>query len=853
MAVATGTKLGPYELGSSVGAGGMGEVYRARDSRLQREVAIKILPATYSSDPQRLHRFEQEARAAAALNHPNILSVYDIGRQEESPYIVSELLDGDTMRERLRSGPLPVRKVLDYAMQIAHGLAAAHEKGVVHRDLKPENIFITKDGRVKILDFGLAKLTLADPATEDATRTVHTEAGCVVGTVGYMSPEQVRGQATDARTDLFSFGAILYEMLSGERAFKGDTAADTMTAILTREPPELAQSNAQVPVALERIVRRCLEKNPEERFHSAYDLAFDLGMLSSGSSVSSVAAQGAPAAIKHWLPVAIGALVLVTIAAAAFLGGRASVPLPEPPVYHQLTYRRGLIDAASFAPDGHTIMYNAAWDGQVTQLFSTRYDSPGSVPLNLTKVNLLSVSPTGEMAVLLDRHVLAGWTGIGTLARLPLNSVAPRPVLEDVADIAWSPSGAEYAVVRYIDQRFRLEYPVGKILYETSGWISYPRFSPDGKHIAFMDHPLFGDDRGSITMLDLAGKRSELTPVFASEAGLQWLPSGEEVWFTASDSGISTALFAVTTGGHRRTVARAPGRIILQDIARDGRVLLLDESFRRGTFALGPGAQKEKEVGVLDWNVLRGISPDGQYVLSSEQGEGGGANYSIYLRKTDGSPPTRLGEGDAWSLSPDGKWVASTPLTAPRNIVLLPTGAGEPRQITHDASDHSVVHFFPDGKRIAFTAVEPQGRPRVYIQSIDGGPAHAITPEGTSGGLVSPDGRWVLASNRRGNTSLYPTEGGEPRAVPGIALDDSVCGWSEDGKSLFIWNTGEVPGRIYRLNISSGAREIIKEMVPSDTAGVLGMGPVTVTPNGKYYAYGFTRELADLYVVTGLK
>ncbi len=850
MALATGTKLGPYELSSSVGAGGMGEVYKARDARLGRDVAVKILPASYSSDPQRLYRFEQEARAAAALNHPNILSVYDVGHQQGSPYIVSELLEGESLRMRLRSGALPVRKALDYAMQMAHGLAAAHDKGIVHRDLKPENIFITKDGRVKILDFGLAKLTSFESVPEDAT--MQTQAGQVVGTAGYMSPEQVRGRPADARTDLFSLGTILYEMLSGERAFKGDTAADTITAVLTKEPPELTRSNAQVPIALEHIVRHCLEKNPEERFQSANDLAFDLSMLSSASSTT-VPQQVAAAHKRRWLPAVILAAVVTAMAAVAFFAGRVSAPRPEPPVFHQLTFRRGWIDGASFAPDGHTIVYNAAWDGDPLQLFSTRDDSPGSIPLNLTKVNLLSVSRNGDMAVLLNRHTLAAWTNIGTLAKLPLNSVAPRPILDGVADVAWSPSGADFAVVRYVDQRFRLEYPVGKVLYDTAGWISYPRFSPTGDRIAFMDHPVFGDDRGSISVVDLAGHKTNLTGVFASEAGLQWNPSGDEIWFTASESGISTALFAVTPAGRRRVVARAPGRMILQDIARDGRVLLRDESFRRGTFALGPGETKEKDVAVLDWNVVRGISADGEYVLSDEEGEGGGANYSIYLRKTDGSPPTRLGDGDAWSLSPDGKWVASTDLSEHPQIILLPTGAGEPRQITHDQSDHAAVYFFPDGHRITFTAVEPQGRRRAYVQDLNGGAARAITPPGISGGPVSPDGQWVLTTDFQGHHWLYPAGGGQPRDVHGLNLNDRTAGWSSDGNWLYAWNSEEVPGKIYRVNINTGVRELLKEMTPSDAAGVLGIGPVLVAPSGKYYVYGFTRDLADLYVVTGLK
>src|ERR1700756_3257149 len=293
MALTLGSKLGPYEIQSSLGAGGMGEVYRARDSRLKREVAIKVLPQALSLDADRLRRFEQEALATAALNHPNILAVFDIGTSEGSPYVVSELLEGETLRERLRSGPIAVRRTLDYALQIAHGLAAAHEKGIIHRDVKPENLFLTKDGRVKILDFGLAKLAQAERGVHTSLPTVThgTEAGVVLGTAGYMSPEQVRGMTLDARSDIFSFGAILYEMLSGKQAFHGDTPADTMSAILKEEPPELSEASRNVPAALERIVRHCLEKNPAERFQSASDVAFSLEALTEISTASKSGAQ----------------------------------------------------------------------------------------------------------------------------------------------------------------------------------------------------------------------------------------------------------------------------------------------------------------------------------------------------------------------------------------------------------------------------------------------------------------------------------------------------------------------------------------------------------------------------------
>src|SRR5277367_2779461 len=295
MNLASGARLGPYEIVAPLGSGGMGEVFRARDTRLKREVAVKVLPPAVSSDPERLRRFEQEALATAALNHPNILAVFDIGTNDGAPYVVSELLEGETLRERLRSGPIPMRKALDHALQIAHGLAAAHEKGIIHRDLKPENLFITKDGRVKILDFGLAKLTQTESGGHAPTMTHVTEVGTVLGTAGYMSPEQVRGVAVDARSDIFSFGAILYEMISGKRAFHRETAADTMSAILKEDAPEFAETNRSVSPALERIVQHCLEKNPESRFHSASDIAFDLEHL---SGLSGSAARLATAGVE---------------------------------------------------------------------------------------------------------------------------------------------------------------------------------------------------------------------------------------------------------------------------------------------------------------------------------------------------------------------------------------------------------------------------------------------------------------------------------------------------------------------------------------------------------------------------
>src|SRR5438132_3631766 len=514
--IATGTKLGRYEIRSQIGAGGMGEVYHAFDPKINREVAIKVLPAAFSADKDRLARFEQEAQAAGSLNHPNILSIYDVDTHGGTLFVVSELLEGETLHDRLNAAALPSRKALDYALQIAKGLATAHERGIVHRDLKPENIFITNDGRVKILDFGLAKLTEARAGsgteTDTPTLKVMTDPGTVIGTVEYMSPEQVRGRPVDHRSDIFSFGAVLYEMLSGKRAFRGESPVDTMSAILKEDPPELSTTDSSVAPGFGRVIRHCLEKNPEERFQSARDLAFNLETLSgtpSGPALSSTNVVVTPIGPSRRIwPIVVGAVVFVVAATAviAFIAGRRA-DSAAPPVYHKLTFRRGTIWSAKFAPDGQTVVYSAAWNGNLLDIFTTRPESTESHSLGIQNADVLAISSTGEMAILLNRRFQYHLISRGTLARVPLVGGAPRELLEDVEQADWSPDGANLAVVRWVEGRHRLEYPIGKVLYETSGYISHPRVSRTGDLVAFMDHQIEGDNRGWVAIVDLAGKK----------------------------------------------------------------------------------------------------------------------------------------------------------------------------------------------------------------------------------------------------------------------------------------------------------------------------------------------------------
>ncbi len=858
----SGTKLGPYEIVSLLGAGGMGEVYRARDSRLKRDVAIKVLPQALSLDADRLRRFEQEALATAALNHPNILAVFDIGTNEGSPYVVSELLEGETLRERLRSGPIAVRKTLDYALQIAHGLAAAHAKGIIHRDLKPENLFLTKDGRVKILDFGLAKLTQADLSKEGAgatslpTMTHATEAGVVMGTAGYMSPEQVRGIAVDARSDIFSFGAILYEMISGKRAFHRETAADTMSAILKEDPADLTETNRNVSPALERIVQHCLEKNPEQRFHSASDIAFDLEHLTgvSGTSTRLATVESARPQSKMFAALAGGfAVALLMLGIGWWLGRGSGAALAE---YKQITFRTGSIGHARFTPDG-SIVYSAQWDGDESQLYLARIDDPGSRELGLKDAELLAISKSGELAVRLRTVVLPGYARLGTLARVPLSGGTPREVLDNVQDADWAADGESMALVRYIPEKshWRLEYPVGKVLVDSITWISHPKISPDGKWVAFADHENNGgDDEGSVAVISSDGKGTEkkLSSGWESVQGVVWSPAGDEVWFASTNTGSGDEPRAVSLSGKLRSITNVPGGMWLEDI-RNGTALAITHQNRVSIRGMAPGGKEERELGWFGWSLLSDISHDGHKILFTEAGDGGGPNYTVFLRDTDGSPPSRIGEGDALSLSPDGKWaITKPPKGGPLNLV--PTGAGEAMQITHDTVNYDMVRWFPDGKRLLASGIEAGHGERDYVIDLSSGDAKPITPDGMAGTHLSPDGRSAAVLNPDGKWGIWSLENNSFRQITGFDASYHVVGWSADGGSLYAYSSRALAreGKVYRVNTETGKIDLWKTY-GSVAAGIRSPGGITVASDGNSYAYGYGVTLSQAFVVTGLK
>jgi Tol biopolymer transport system component len=738
VSLAPGSRLGPYEILGQIGAGGMGEVYRARDPRLGREVAIKVLPAAMSADPERLRRFEQEARAASALNHPNILAIHDIGTNSSdgAPYVVSELLEGETLRERISGTALAPRRAIEIAKQLASGLAAAHEKGIVHRDLKPENVFLTSDARVKILDFGIAKLTQPEGSiasqTSLPTQTPGTEPGVVIGTIGYMSPEQVRGKPVDARTDIFSFGAILYEMLSGRRAFKGDTAADTMTAILKEDPPELSETGKNVPPALQRIVRHCLEKSPEARFRSASDIAFDLEALSETSSEARAAVVSGPAK-NRILTAAIAAVAAAGLLLLAYGAGRRSpaAAAAGPPLrayFTQLTSDPGVEEYPALSPDGKLLAYVSRASGN-RDIYVLRVG--GKNPIDLTKDEPAddiepAFSPDGtQIAFRSERQgggiFLMGSTG-ESVRRLTDTGYTP----------AWSPDGKEIVFVTesirdpldryYTSELWSVDVTAGAKRKLYAGDAVQPAVSPHGLRIAFwaLSH---GSQRDIFT-IPLKGLAAGEKPVAVTDDAPVdwnpvWSPDGKFLYF-GSNRGGTLNLWRIAieeTSGKPlgppeplTTPSRWSGFFSISGDGKQIAYLALDPMTSIEKSAFDPSSQG-RPLGAPT-SILRGslnliepdISPDGQWIALRSTG----AQDDLYLLKSDGSALRQL-TSDAWRertpmWAPDGKRIAFHSDRSGRYEAwtIQPDGSGL-TQLTH-SKGHEVIQprWSPDGSRIAW-------------------------------------------------------------------------------------------------------------------------------------------------------
>jgi eukaryotic-like serine/threonine-protein kinase len=853
-----GKSLRSYRIDAKLGSGGMGVVYKAVDTRLGRTAAIKIL-STAAVNADRERRFVQEAKAASSLNHPNIVTIYDIDTQEIDgkplQYIAMEFVAGDTLDHLIGRKGLRIRDVLKYAVQIADALAAAHTAGIVHRDLKPANVIVTPQGLVKILDFGLAKLSETGDADAYA-ETLHgqgsplTEEGTILGTVAYMSPEQADGKKVDTRSDVFSFGSVLYEMATGQRAFAGGSKLSSLSAVLYKDPQPASLTVPDVPPELDRIIGRCLKKDPERRWQTMADVKVALEELREELDSSNFAlASPSPGMsstprTRVWGGVGLLAGVLLGLALGISYEKRFLRPA-EPASFQRLTFRRGDVTSAKFAP-GDTVVYSAEWDGAPSTLFSAQPGNREARPLALPSARVLAISPHGEMAILL------GGEDVGTLARVPFAGGAPREVLEGVSGADWGPDGDSLAVVRAVSGKFRLEFPIGTVLYETEKRPPMmPRVSADGKLVAFFDFDVEVGDY-ALCVIGPNHPRQVLSRGWRSIGALNWSPDNHEVWFSGGQPGGDPALYAVTLSGAQRLVSQTGGMIVMQDVARDGRVLLSTVNSRLGILYSPPNGGAQRDLAWLDSSLVYDLSNDAQSLVFVELSNGQGRNSAIYIRKTDGSPAISLGYGNRPALSPDGKWVAFIHHEAERStLMLLPTGAGESRFPKIEGMHFDGVEWFPDNKRMLFNGNETGHATRTWMYDLEADKSTPLTPEGTRGTRVSPDGKWFITVDTH-KLLLSPVGGGDSRTVVDFQPGESVVRWSGDGRYLFLQQREPSSIKISRLEIATRRREpwlVVKAPEP----GAEFFGPLVLSADGKACATTFQRDLANLFLVQGLK
>ena len=669
-----------------------------------------------------------------------------------------------------------------------------------------------------------------------------------MGTAGYMSPEQASGHPVDFRSDQFTLGTILYEMATGKRAFQRKTGAETLVAIIREEPESLGQLAPAAPAPVRWIVERLLAKDPEERYASTKDLSRDLKSVR--DHLSETSASGGLQAVERakpprrgWLLPAAAALAVGIVA--GFLLRGVTVGKPGQPLkLAQLTFARGAIGAARFAPDAQTIVYSAAWEGLPLDVFTTLPGSAEARSLGLTGAGVLAISSSGELAISLHRHFQFGFENVGTLARVPLAGGAPREILEDVEAADWSPDGKSLAVARQVGNRIRLDYPIGKDLYDAPGWITDVRVSPDGSLVAFVDHPLRGDNDGRVKVIDTNGK-VRLDGPFAL-TGLAWSPRGDEIW-----SGGRSGIEATSLSGKVRPIWNAPGGSLM-DIARDGRVLCSVINARREIVGLSSGDKEERNLTWLNWSFPKDISSDGKTVLFDEQNI---QPLAIFLRKLDGSPAVRIGDGVSQGFSPDGRSMLALRDPAICQFSLLPIGAGEPRQLPKTGLTCQGAAWFPDGRRILISGNEPGHGLRLFVQDLPDGKARAITPEGVSFlfHVVSPDSKSIVATGMDRKIGIYTVEPAEPRPVPGLEPEDIPLRWTSDGSSIFVYRPSAPPLRVEKVDVKTGRRTLWKEIHPPDPSGVEQVGPIQIAPDESSYVYSYRRALGELYLATGLR
>jgi len=858
--LAAGKQLGPYEVVALIGAGGMGEVYRARDSRLRRDVAIKVLPPAFAADPDRLRRFEQEAWAAGMLNHPNLITVYDFGSFEGSPYVVIELLEGETLRQRLDAGPLPPRKAIEYAIQIARGLGAAHNKGIVHRDLKPANIFLTRDGHVKILDFGLAKLVVL-PAAASAGDTVlaQTEPGIVLGTLGYISPEQLRGQAADHRSDIFAFGLILYELVTGKHAFSGDTTVEMMNAILKDEPPDFGAVGRAIPPGLERVASHCLEKNPEDRFQSARDLGFALEALTGASDTVAPSFAARPKSRVQARRLHLALAALGGLLAGAILTFWLARPAPiQPPTFRYLTYS-GHDYSPAASSSGRFIVFTSDRDGRA-RLWIKRLPGGEERPLTAGTDDFPRFSPAGPV-ILFTRTE----NGRSSLYRVDVLGGEPRKVVDDAVEGDWAPDGSRIAFLRWKTAGGKLTSAVGLVSADGSGLkeiavhdqkLSHIRWSPDGSRLAATElaqsgalHPIFlvGADGGE--------KRSILTPRAGfAISSLAWSSREEVIYFQnesalegglGTNAGTANIIRQNVRTGQAEKISWSPDSSTLIEIVGPGRLIFDTCSPRASLREVAPGAPSGRWLTHGQANDRQpAYSPDGEWVVFSSNRSG---NLDLWEVSTKSEVVRRLTEDEAEDWDPvfasGGRQILwSSNRTGHFEIWVADADGSGARQLTHDGVDAENPTPTPDGRWIVYASTNPAKEGLWKIRA-DGAQATRIVPGNYAYPEVSPDGRYVVycadyltervslrvAEVASGAIVPFEIRIGVPAGKPGLALGRAR--WMPDGRSIaFIGQDDKGVNGVYAQNFTPGSntattRRPLAGFDPERTTESFGISP----------------------------
>ncbi|HSD89251.1 MAG TPA: protein kinase [Kofleriaceae bacterium] len=862
MKLAVGTRLGPYEIQNAVGAGGMGVVYRADDARLGRKVAIKILP---HADSEHLKRFEREARMIGGLNHPNLLTLYDIGEHDGTPFLVTELLEGESLSERLARGRLRIREAIQIGAEVARGLAAAHDAGVVHRDIKPANIFLTTDGRTKILDFGIAKLQRTTDVDQKPERdvalapTATTDTGMMIGTPGYMAPEQLEGDEVDGRTDIFALGVVLYEMISGVRAFASESAIEESYAILknTPDPP------AGATKAIARVVLRCLEKRPEARFQSATDLAFALDELDASTDpvarISASELETAPksrpdlagrraARRRRWIAVAAIGTGIAAAGASGLVVGRHTVTTTEGlvprwptvveggPAYRRVTYHSQTRWNARLARDGKSALYSRYRDGR-EQVERSQITPPSIVPVNVDG-RLLDISVRGELAVVVEPVPDAG----GTLSRV-FEGSGPRALAERVTSATWLPDGESLAIIR---DGSAIEFPIGTVIVQrASSRLDMLRASPAGDRFAFVDHPSHDDTAGKVVVVDRSGKQLAASTDQVGVEGLAWSPDGTEVWFSNSST-----IYGVDLQGRERVVLNgAPGRLALVDVVGSS-ILVAPTDIRLKMFT-GPRGGPYREVSWFDSSEVHSMSSDGSAIAFVE-GAGTGLTsegYAQFFRRGD-QRPSLFSHGYTLALVPDGS--AAIVAGGPHKLTRVPTGIGTPTPISLgsidklDIGDRIAVAW--QGRYAIVRGAEARGVMKLWRVDLEH-PSSPPTPIAAAheGGrhAVSPDGSLVAIMREAGGIELVSVTGGPSVSLEG-PIGELPVSFTGDGAGLFVTHVAGDTIEIDRIDLARRARESWLRIVPEQRPVYYA---VALDATGEHVTYSTNSDASDLYVL----